>query len=427
MALSRLGRAGRPPAPPRRALFLYTPNGVHLPAWDPEGVATSEPTAGVLPEELPPILSELERHRGHWSLLSGLCLDKARANGDGGGDHARAMAAFLTCAQPYKGDGSRLEVGVSVDQLLAPALRGDSPFSSLQLSGEGAVTAGQCDTGYPCVYSSHLSWSGPRTPLAPESSPARLFDRLFGRGLEGLNEEARRRRLRRRRSILDFVRREARAEEAAAGRSDRHKLEEFQDALRDLELRLLDDPVASGASLARPEDPIDLETRLELLVELLVLAIASDQTRTVSFALANEGSSHVYRGLGAEGGHHQITHHAGDPELIEQVVRINRFHAALLARLLDRLREIPEGDGSLLDHTLVAYGSGNADGYTHAHHDLPIVLAGGGAFPGRAGWLRYPPETPLANLHTSLLGALGAPVPEVGFGDGTGTLELLEG
>lgn len=424
LALARLGRAAPEGEAPRRLLHVYVPNGVHLPAWDLTGGPVSTPTAGSLPAALSPILSELERHRGDWTLLSGLCLDKARENGDGAGDHARAMAAFLTCAQPYKGDGERLEVGVSADQLAAEVLGRATPFPSLQLCGEGALSAGQCDSGYPCVYSSHLSWATPRTPLAPEASPAALFDRLFAPGEEALDEEQRRRRARRRRSVLDFARREARAVHASASRGDRHKLEEFSDALRDLERRIDAATAGPGFLAPRPEDAPDLETRIELLADVLVLALAADLTRVATFAVANEGSSYVYRSLGVEGSHHPITHHAGDPGLIEDVVRINRFHAGFLARLCDRLREVREGGGRLLDHTLVLYGSGNADGSTHAHHDLPLVLAGGMRALPRAEWLRFPPETPLADLHAALLAAVGAPLAKGRFADGRGALDL---
>lgn len=427
LALGGLGRAGGRAAPPRRLVHLYVPNGVHLPAWDLGTEAVGSPTRSALPPVLSPILSELERHRGDWSLLQGLCLDKARENGDGAGDHARAMAAYLTCTQPLKGDGSRLGVGVSADQIAARGIGRATRFASLQLSGEGAMTAGQCDSGYPCVYSSHLSWAAPDAPLAPESSPANLFDRLFAPGLEGLDPEARRRRLVQRRSVLDHARREARAEHAAAGTDDRRKLEEYRDALRDLERRVEESAWSPALERERPEDASDLETRIELLAECLVLALSSDATRVATFAVANEGSSHVYSGLGVRGSHHPITHHAGDPLLIDEVVRINRFHAAFLARFLDRLREVPEGDGTLLDHTLVVYGSGNADGSTHAHHDLPVVLAGGGSWLPQGSWLRYPAETPLADLHTALLAELGVPVAEGVFGDGRGVLDLRIG
>lgn len=410
---------------PLRLVYVYVPNGVHMPDWLPDGERAPALRRDPLPESLPATLSQLERHREDLTLITGLCADKARPNGDGPGDHARACAAFLTGAQPYKGNGDRLEVGVSVDQVAAQRIGRSTRFPSLQLASEGGMLAGQCDSGYPCAYSSHLSWSKPYTPLAAETNPAQLFDRLFGGGLAHLDPEARARRVRERQSVLDFVRRDAQRLAQELGTSDRRKLEEYLDGVRDLERRVADALDPTEVALERPTGtPEDYGERTRLLLDLLAYAFATDSTRVATFALGNEGSGQVYRDLGVEGGHHEISHHGDDPERLAGIARINRYHAGLLAELLDRLGELREDGARVLDRTLVVYGSGIADGNTHAHEDLPILLAGGRGVLPRGGWLQAPFETPLANLHAALLRELRVSIPSGRFGDADGVLDL---
>ncbi|MFT7486199.1 MAG: hypothetical protein ACI9F9_002054 [Candidatus Paceibacteria bacterium] len=416
---------------PKRLLFVYVPNGIHGPDWQIQGKNSSQTLlSNDLPSELPKSLRELERHRDQFSVLAGLTLDKARNNGDGPGDHARAAAAFLTCSQPKKADGSVIQVGVSVDQVAAQSIGGHTRFRSLQLALEGGMQAGQCDSGYPCAYSSNLSWSTPHTPMVPETNPRVLFDRLFGVGLENASPQERARRTRLRKSVLDFVRKDARGLAGQLGISDRRKLDEYLEGIRELERRIdrASDPVA--VALERPTGtPDNYAEHATLMFELLTLAFATDSTRVASFMMANEGSGRTYRELGLSQGHHTLSHHGGDSQKQTAIARINRFHLQLFGTWLDRLREVQEGGDSLLDETLVVYGSGIADGNSHAHHDIPLLLAGGGGSLPLGKSLAAPVGTPAADLHLRLLRCLGVKDSGSGslptrFGDSSGPLSI---
>ena len=410
--LPSLASARSASASSRRLAIVYLPNGLHMPDWRPREV-------GPLGSELPATLQVLGRHREHATVLSGLTLDKARANGDGPGDHARAAAAFLTCAQPVKADGSIVEVGRSADQHVADGIGQDTRFASLQLGCDAGMQSGQCDSGYPCVYSSNLAWSSPHTPLTHESHPRRLFDRLFGVGLAHLSPEERARRVRTKRSVLDFVTREARDLSTKLSLRDRRKLEQYLEGVRALERRIdaATDPAA--IALERPSGrPDDFAEHAELLIELLVLAFASDATRVGTFLMANEGSNRTYRSLDVSEGHHSLSHHGKDPQKQAQIARINRFHLGLFVRFLDRL-----ADEELLADTQVVLGSGIADGNSHVHHDLPLLLCGASGLAPAGQHVLLPDETPLANLWLSVIQSFGGDLER--FGDSTGTLTLL--
>ena len=401
---------------PLRLVFVYVPNGLHMPHWTPsaEGPLAPGPGGG----ELPPLLLELERHLPRLSVFSGLTVDKARANGDGPGDHARAAAAFLTCTQPVKADGTVVRVGTSADQVVARAVGDATRLPSLQLGCDGGMQSGQCDSGYPCVYSSNLSWAMPHTPMTHETNPRLVFDRLFGVGLAHLEPEERARRVRLRLSVLDFVRDDARALARELSASDRRKLEQLLEGVRALELRIQRASDPAAVALERPtERPEDFGEHASLLFELLTLALATDTTRVATFLVANEGSNRTYRDLGVREGHHSLSHHGDDPEKQEQIARINRYHVGLLGGFLDRLAET-----GVLDDTLVVFGSGIADGNRHAHHDLPLLVAGGGGRVPLGIHRRFEPETPMANLYLALFERFG--IRNASFGDSTGTLAL---
>ena len=402
-------------ASPKRLVYVYVPNGVHLPDWRP-----SEP--GALPSELPATLDILARHRSSMRVLSGLTLDKARPNGDGPGDHARAAGAFLTASQPLKADGTALRVGISADQVAARAVGGRTRLRSLQLGCEPGRQSGQCDSGYPCAYSSNLSWSTPHTPMLHETNPAFLFDRLFGTGREGLSEREWTRRNALRKSVLDLVSRDAHKLSRELGRDDRRKLEEYLDAVRELERRVSHAAETVNPARERPAGtPADFGEHASLLFELLALALATDTTRIATFLLTNEGSNRTYPSLDIKEGHHTLSHHGGDPAKEEQLARINRMHLGLLGGFLDRLVELSSEADSLLENTWIVYGSGIADGNVHDHHDLPILLLGGRGLAAEEH-VAFPADTPLANLHVRLLEELGVPATELG--DATGTLAL---
>jgi hypothetical protein len=419
---SRAGSADRAEAPLRVA-FVYVPNGVHVPDWTPRAGAG----AGL---DLPPILEPLRAVKDDVLLLSGLTLNPARALGDGGGDHARAMASFLTGRHPRKTDGADLQAGISVDQLAAREVGSATRFPSLEIGCEGGRNAGECDHGYSCAYQSNLSWRGEATPVAKQINPRLVFDRFFGAppGVgQGTDPD---RADRRRKSVLDFVGEDARRISRSLGAADRHKLDEYLSGLRDVERRIDDarPRLASGdLKLPRPLGiPADYREHIRLMADLLFLAFRCDLTRIATFVFANDGSNRSYAAIGVPDGHHDLSHHGGDPAKHRRICAINRFHVEQLAYLLGKLKSIPEGTGSLLDHCLIVYGSGNSDGNAHTHDDLSILVAGRANGTVKTGrHVRHTKETPLTNLYVSILERLGIDVP--GFGDSTGGLSDLGG
>jgi Protein of unknown function (DUF1552) len=407
------------PKAPTRLAFVYVPNGVHMADWTPRGTGPDF--------DLPPLLEPLKSVREDLQVLSGLALDPARAHGDGGGDHARAMATFLTGTHPRKTGGADLRAGISVDQLAAREVGQATRFASLEIGCEGGRDSGQCDHGYSCAYQVNLSWRGESTPAAKEVDPRLVFDRLFSGRVAGDSIAARRER--RDRSLLDFVAEDARRLRDKLGVADRRKLEEYLTGVREIERRIdAARPVieVGQSSMARPSGiPSDYREHLRLMADLLVLAFRADLTRVATFVFANDGSNRSYRDIGVPEGHHDLSHHGRDESKYDKIRAINRFHLEHFAYLIRRLKEVPEGDGTLLDRSMVVYGSGISDGNAHSHDDLPILLAGRGngtLKPGRH--VRFPNETPLTNLHLSLLDRMG--VPADAFGDSTGRLTSLD-
>jgi hypothetical protein len=419
--LESLARASTPlaSAPPLRLLFLSTPNGAQMDLWTPAN-------EGVL-EVLPATLEPLAAHRENLLVLSGLTHDKARANGDGPGDHARSSAAFLTGAQPRKTAGADLAVGISVDQVLAAELGSRTRLRSLELGTEPGRIGGQCDSGYACAYSSNISWRGPSTPAAKEVDPRLVFERLFSDGPSGESTLARAERLARRKSVLDSVREDVRSIDAKLGQADRRRMDEYLSGVRELERRI---EAAEKARTLAPEGavepsgiPQDFGEHVRVLGELIALAFASDSTRVATMMFASEGSNRAYPDIGVPEGHHEISHHGDAPEKRAKVALIDRFHVSLLAEIVGRLAARKEGDGTLLEHCLVLYGSGISDGNRHNHEELPILLAGRGGGVKSGRHIRYPRNTPCANLFVELLARAG--VARSSFGDSTGALAGL--
>jgi hypothetical protein len=407
---------------PTRTAFVYVPNGVHMPAWTPATTGSSF--------DLPPILAPLKPVRDELLVLSGLALDSARAHGDGGGDHARAMAAFLTGTHPRKTNGVGLRAGVSVDQVIAARIGGATRFPSLEIGCEGSRSDGACDHGYSCAYQTNLSWRGESTPAAKEIDPRLVFERVFGGPNPAETDAARGRRERDRKSVLDFVAEDAARVRGTLGAADRQKLDEYLTGVREVERRIaLAQPAVEvgQARFAKPVGvPADFREHARLICDLLVLAFRADLTRVATFVLANDGSNRSYPAVGVPEGHHDVSHHGGDRAKQAKVRAINTLHVEQFAYLLGRLKSVSDGDGSLLDRCLILYGSGISDGHTHDHDDLPILLAGRGNRTVKAGrHVRYPRETPLTNLYLSMLDRVGAPVDA--FGDSTGRLGGLEG
>lgn len=416
-------RAGASAAkPPLRLAFLYVPNGIHMQTWTPreEGSAF----------EFPATLESLKDLKDDLLVLTGLTQHNAYALGDGGGDHARALSCFLTGMHPFKTGGANIKVGTSVDQVAAQHVGRSTMFPSLELGCEPGAQAGACDTGYSCAYSSNISWRTESAPAPKEVNPRLVFDRLFSRGSREEVAANRARRDRRRKSILDFVADDARRLRGRLGASDNRKVEEYLASIRELEQRVAR---ASEPAPEVPEDfptpagiPKDYAEHIALMADLMLLAFQTDVTRVSTFVLANEGSNRSYRFLDVPEGHHDLSHHGGKKEKHEKLKTINTFHVTQLARFLAKLKATPEGEGNLLDQSMIVYGSGIGDGNRHNHNDLPIILAGrgGGTIkPGRH--VKYPKNTPLNNLFLSLLDRLGVH-PET-FGDSKGRLNSLEG
>jgi hypothetical protein len=410
-------------SPPRRLAFVYVPNGVNMQTWTPTTLGTNF--------QLPATLEPLAPFREHLTVLSGLTCDKARPNGDGPGDHARAMSAFLTGSQPRKTDGANIRAGISVDQVVAQRRGNETRFPSLEIGCEGGRQAGNCDSGYSCAYSSNLSWRSESTPNPKEDNPRAVFDRLFAGPVAGEAEQARLRRERYNQSILDFVNEDATQLVNRLGVNDRRRMDEYLTALRDVERRISQGPTPQGPvqpGMARPAgrpQQQDLATHARLMGDLLALAFQADLTRVSTFVIANEGSNRRYGMINISDGHHDLSHHGGNAEKLDKIHRINRFHMEQFAHMLGKLRDVREADGSsLLDNCMIVYGSGNGDGNRHNHDDLPILLLGKGGGTITAGrHLRYPRNLPIANLYVSLLERMGCPVER--FGDSTGRLPGL--
>jgi hypothetical protein len=391
---------------------------VILPDWTPR-------TEGAV-FALPSILEPMTPYKNDFMVISGLTCDKARANGDGAGDHARASAAFLTGTQARKTAGANMHAGVSVDQVAAARLGDRTRLPSLELAIERFRGAGNCDSGYSCVYEHTLSWRNPTSPLPTEVNPRLVFDRLFS---SRPNDPDQLKRNRLRTSVLDAVLEDARALDAKLGGNDHQKLDQYLTCVRELELRIarteMLPPAVPPAGAVKPQTaPADLSEHFRLMCDLLVLAFQADVTRIASFMFAREGSEQKYRMVGITEGHHELTHHFNNPEKIAKVRTINTFHVRQFAYLIGKLKAIPEGSGTLLDNCMIAYGSGNSDGNRHSHDNVPMLLAGKGGGTLRPGrHVRYPRETPLNNLWLAMLERIGAPVQKLG--DSTGRLPGL--
>jgi hypothetical protein len=409
-------KAGKATAPNRLA-FLYVPNGKNMADWTPKVEG-----AGY---ELPHILKPLEALKDDFLVLTGLTADKARANGDGGGDHARALSAWLTGCQPRKTDGTDIRAGISIDQVAASRLANQTHLSSLEIGTEHGAMAGNCDSGYSCVYSSTMAWRSATQPLPKEVNPKLVFERLFG-----ATDAGRAKREANRKSILDFVHDDSKDLTTKLGGSDKRKLDEYLTSIRDIEQRIeraAKLPPLKAPAGAKPTGiPAAYQDHIRLMCDLMVLAFQADITRVCTFVLANEGSNKPYPFIGVSEGHHDLSHHGNNPKKKQKIRDINRFHTTQLAYLLAKLKSIKEGDGTLLDHSMIAYGSGNSDGNAHNHDDLPILLAGRGCGtlkPGRH--LKFAKETPLNNLWVSMLDRLNVKV--AALGDSTGSLPKLNG
>jgi hypothetical protein len=402
-------------APVRRFGVFYVPNGMSMPYWFPK---TERPL-----QELPPTLQSLSELKDRVLLIGGLADESANLV-KGGGDHARSAGTFLTSV-PFKiTAGADVFGSISVDQIAAKELAKVTQLASIELGIESNAMLGNCDGGASCAYTNTIAWSTPTTPLPIENDPRAVFERLFGTA-GSTDRAARMARIRRDQSILDFVSGEVAGLGKIIGPQDKSKVEEYLDSVRDIERRIQMAETQNTRELPVVDQPVGIPTdyaqHARLMMDLLALAYQTDMTRISTFMLAREVSAHAYPEIGVSDSHHPLSHHQDEPAKLERLHKINEYHFQQFAYLIKKLAGMKEGDGTLLDHTLFLYGTGISDSNTHFHDDLPIALIGGKATGLKAGrYMRQPKGTPLANLHLTILDALGISLEK--FGDSTGKL-----
>ena len=357
-----------------------------------------------------------------------MALHNGNALGDGGGDHARAGASYLTGVHCKKTMGADIHNGISADQVAAKAIGSQTRFASLELGCEDSRTVGNCDSGYSCAYTNSISWRNEVTPMPPETNPRLVFQRLFGSLDTSLDPAVRAQTQADRISILDVVNHRARQLMGTLGPSDRQKMDQYLTAVREVETRIQraeGDEREFRPDMEKPAGvPATYSEYATLMFDLQALALQADLTRIVTMMYTREGSPQSYPELGFTDGHHPLSHHRNNPENMEKVTQINCFHTGLFAGFLNKLKSIPEADGSLLDHAMIVYGSGLSDPNRHLHENLPVILVGrgnGSLKPGR--YIQYPAETPMTNLYLTLLDRMG--VRPESIGDSTGRVEHL--
>ncbi len=404
---------------PVRMAFVYVPNGIDMRHWTPE----QDGPLGALPR----ILEPLEPLKKDLLVLSNLTHNNGRALLDGPGDHGRCCGSYLTGVQPRK-SAVDISVGISCDQIVANQIGGQTRLPSLEVGLEDARQAGDCDSGYSCAYTNNLAWKSEKQPLPPVLNPRDLFERLFGDDAH-LSPEARARRNRFRRSILDFVREDTRKLQGDLGPTDRRKLDEYLTSVRSIEQQIEKaeaDGVQVDPGMDKPYGvPADFADHFKLMTDMITVAFQADLTRVVTFLVTREGTSRPYREIGISDGHHPLTHHRYDPERMEKVVRINRYHMEQFAAWMKKLKAAPEGDSTLLDNSMIVYGAGLSDGNDHTHDDLPTLVAGGGGgFLKTGRRVTYRKETPMSNLFLNMMDRMG--VHGEHFGDSTGRLPGLD-
>jgi hypothetical protein len=411
-AMSALSKAA-----PRFAA-IYCGNGANMNDWTPatEGAGFA----------FSPILKPLEAFRDRTLVFTGLDNFPATDQGDSGGQHPRAAPAFMSCVHPKQTEGADVQAGTTIDQMIAQQICRDSKLSSLELAVDRNDVVGACDHGYACAYMNSMSWKTPTMPLPAETNPRFVFERLFG---SGDTAEARVTRSREDRSILDGVTQEISHLRRKLGLRDGVKLSEYLDAIRDVEQRIgMSESYRSDFAVpARPAGtPETFKEYAELMFDLQVLAFQADITRVSSFLMARENVNRSYSEIGLPEAHHSMSHHGNNPEKMAAFSKLNTYHIETLVYFLKKLHAIPDGDGTLLDHAIVLYGSGMSDGNTHNNFNVPVVVVGGRDQQMKGNrHLKYSKGTPLANLSLSLMDKFGVNLDR--FGDSTGELDLLSG
>ncbi|MGD1031100.1 MAG: DUF1552 domain-containing protein [Opitutaceae bacterium] len=419
-AIADMGGTGNttPDGFPKRLAFVYTPNGANMALWAPKGEGADY--------QLSPSLEPLAAHKADMTVISGLAARKAFGNGDGGGDHARASATYLTGCQAKK-SASDIHVGISVDQVAANAIGDKTRFPSLELSCDLGQEAGSCDSGYSCAYQFNISWRSETQPMNPEIEPKAVFDRLFGSGGDDGSREARLRREQQNKSVLDYVLDQTKTLESSLGANDRRKLDEYLSAIREVEKQIARNgkmpPQVPAGAVGNLDAEYTFERHMRLMFDIMTLAFQTDSTRIATFLVSHDGGNRPYPFAGVSAGHHSTSHHGGNPEKLAALAKIDKWHTTQFAYFLEKLKSVKEGGGTLLDNCMIVYGKGISDPQEHDHLNLPTIVAGraGGAItPGRH--IRVA-ETPVTNLYVAMLNRMG--VQTARFGDSTGDLEVI--
>ena len=401
--------------PPVRLLVFYVPNGIYMSKWIPSSTG-----ADYL---LPSVLEPMAAHKNDFLVLSGL--DNLSGISTVPGDHARGTGSFLTCMPVFKTEGDNIQNGVSIDQRIAQAIGEETRFSSLELGSEGGGSTGDCDSGYSCAYSRNISWSNATTPVAKEINPREAFDRLFGDMNSNLTKEEAARRRVLRLSVLDYVREDAKRLQKKLGKRDQQKLDQYLNGVFELEKQVValeNQPQCFPGP--GPMLTLDTQGQMRAMCDIMVLAMQCDQTRVMSFMSGNAGSNRVFNELELTDGHHYLSHHDNDATMLAAIEKINIWEMQQLSYLLDQMKAVEETNGSLLDNSIVFFSSEIADGNSHKHVDLPVLVAGraGGQLnPGRH--IQYQSE-PIANLFVSFMNMMGVSGNTFGA-DGTGPLSGL--
>jgi len=403
--------------PQMRMGLCFIPHGAVMNNWTPaeEGALTLSRT-----------LAPLEPFKNQVVVVSNLAHKMAAPGGpgDNGGDHTRSPSVFLNGVHPKRTDGADIFAGVTIDQMAAEKIGQDTPLPSLELATEDySGLVGSCDVGFSCAYMNTISWRTPTTPLPMEINPRVVFDRLFG---DGATAQERLARIEQQRSILDAVTNQVRRLEGKLGSTDRTRVSEYLDTVREIERRIqLAEKQNSNSDLSVPTSPSgipdDHQAHTKLMFDLMALSFQADITRVSTFMMAREVSYRTFPMLGISEGFHPASHHQNNAERLENLTKINTYHVSLVAHLLDRLRSTPDGDGSLLDHSLILYGSGMSNSNVHNHSPLPVLVAGGAAGRMKGGrHVKYPENTPMANLLLTILQKAG--IEKESVGDSTGPL-----
>jgi len=404
---------------PVRMGFVYVPNGMDVRNWN----LNYEGKLG----ELTRIMKPMEPFKEDMLVLGNLTHNNGRALLDGAGDHGRCSGTYLTGVQPRK-TLSDIKCGISFDQIVANEIGHKTRFPSLELGLEDSRQAGDCDSGYSCAYTNNLAWRGETQPLPPVLDPRVLFERLFGNG-RVLSPEARARESKYRRSILDFVTSDTKTLETTLGPSDKRKLDEYLSSIREIERQLEKaekDNSQIDPKMPKPYGvPADFAEHFKLMTDMLTVALQADLTRVFTFLVTHEGTSRAYREIGIPDGHHPLTHHKNDPELMEKVAQINTYHVKQFAGWVEKLKNTQEGDSSLLDNMMVVYGAGLGDGNKHNHEDLPTMIVGhgGGNYFKTGRHINYRKETPMCNLFLTMMDRMDVHAEH--FGDSTGRIDGL--